>query len=116
MSKDFTLALKVARRQSGLSQEDCAHLLDTYRVRISRLECGETPNIVDMCKLSMIYGKSLESLCSEIFREISSELKEKLDTLPQVQEKRSDQFNRSTTISLLATRLEALKKFEHGAA
>jgi len=116
MTRDFTLTLKVARRQSGLSQEDCAHLINTHRTKISRLERGETPNIVDICKLAMIYGKPLESLCSEIFREIRQELKTQVDSLPQYQEKRSDRFNRSTTITVLASRLEALEQYDHGSA
>ena len=117
MFKEFAFDLKVARRKSGLSQSDCAHLLDVDRSKISRLERGDSPPTVrDICTLSLVYGKSFESLFCSIFKDVRNGLRERLASLPTQVGKRISQFNRNNTLNLLATRLDTLNKQDHGPA
>ena len=117
MLKEFAFDLKVARRKSGLSQSDCAHLLDVERSKISRLERGDSPpSVRDICTLSLIYGKSFESLFGTIFDEVRDGLRERLANIPSQAGNRISQFNRTNTLNLLAARLETIADHDHGAA
>ena len=103
MSKTFPLDLKVARRKSGLTQADCAHLLGVHRSKVSHLECGETePTLRDICTLSLIYGRSFESLFSSVFYELRRELRARLVTLPAPGGSWIGRFNRKATLDRLA--------------
>ncbi|PHS21387.1 MAG: hypothetical protein COA84_15890 [Robiginitomaculum sp.] len=117
MYKAFAFDLKVARRKSGLSQSDCAHLLDVDRTKISRLEQGDSPpSIRDICTLSLVYGKSFESLFGTIFEEVREGLQERLTTIPALTGNRISQFNRTNTLNDLASRLNALTENNHEGA
>jgi transcriptional regulator with XRE-family HTH domain len=72
MIQEFTLDLRAARRNSGLRQVDCAHLMGVNKTKISNLENGrQRPSVRDICTLSMIYGRSFESLFAGIFDELN---------------------------------------------
>ena len=115
MYKEFAFDLKVARRKSGLSQSDCAHLLDIDRSRISRIERGDSsPSVSDICTLSLIHGKSFERLFRTLLQEVGGNLRERLVSIPAQAGRRIDQFNRTNTLNLLAARLEDLNKHDHG--
>ena len=46
MTKAFALDLKVARKNSGLTQEDCAHLLGVCDATLAKMEGGtRTPTV-----------------------------------------------------------------------
>ncbi len=117
MLKEFAFDLKVARRKSGLSQSDCAHLLDVDRTKIYRLERGDNPPTVrEFCTLSLVHGKSFESLFGPMFQEVRDALIEQLASIPNQSGKRIGQFNRTNTLSRLAARLETFNIQDHGAA
>jgi len=117
MYNNFAFDLKVARRKSGLSQSDCAHLLDVDRSKISRLERGDSPpTIRDICTLSLVHGKSFESLFGTVFQEVYDSLRERLASIPSEAGKRMSQFNRTNTLNQLASRLETLTNKGHGSA
>lgn len=109
MTNEFALDLKVARRKSGLTQEDCAHLLDVHASKISLLESGKAvPSVTDICALSLIYGRSFESLFSVFIIDANRQLRDRLKTMPKAPDRWLGHFNRRNTLSGLADRLETL--------
>jgi transcriptional regulator with XRE-family HTH domain len=117
MTNEFALDLKVARRKSGLTQEDCAHLLDVHPSKISLLESGKVlPSVTDICALSLIYGRSFESLFSSIVTSANRQLCDRLKTIPKAPERWLGSFNRRNTLSALGDRLEALNDEDYEAA
>ena len=117
MLKQFALDLKVARRKSGLSQSDCAHLLEVDRTKISRLERGDcAPTMRDFCTLSLVHGKSFQSLFDRIFKEVRDALQERLASIPAQPGKRISQFNRTNTLNRLGARLEEFNTRNHGSS
>ncbi len=108
MIQEFALDLRAARRNSGLRQVDCAHLMGVSKNKISSLECGlSRPTVHDICTLSMIYGRSFESLFSGIFSEVRQELAERLLDVPDVGPRHKRRHNRNKTFQNLRERLEA---------
>lgn len=106
MHEAFAHDLRVARRKSGLSQRDCGHLLANTQQRISQLETGrDLPTISEICCLSLIYGRSFESLFSSVFSEARKQLSEQLATIPRSKKSWIERFNRHNTLSRLAARL-----------
>jgi len=106
MSHEFTIDLKCARRNSGLTQDDCGHLLGGDRSRIKQLETGaRLPTLSEICTLSLIFGRSFESLFTELFIEIRNNLSERLGALPSAKGKSARTFNREGTLDILAERL-----------
>ena len=117
MSHAFALDLKVARRKSGLTQQDCAHLLDVHKAKISLLEQGKTlPSVLEICTLSLLYGKSFESLFGSLLEEAHSTLKDRLATLPMVSNRWLGRFTRQNTLNRLAARLDEDNPQGHGSA
>ncbi len=104
MTTQFSLDLTCARRQSGLKQSDCAHLLGRSLSSIARLESGERlPSLTDICTLSLVFGRSFEPFFESLFSEIRAELKTRLISLPPSD---ADQTNRQHSVEALRTRLE----------
>jgi transcriptional regulator with XRE-family HTH domain len=55
MIHEFSLDLRAARRNSGLRQVDCAHLMGADKSKISNLERGrQHPTVRDICTLSTL--------------------------------------------------------------
>ncbi|MBL4767781.1 MAG: helix-turn-helix transcriptional regulator [Rhodobacteraceae bacterium] len=103
MINDFALDLKTARRKSGLSQADCARLMGKSPSRICQLEKGHcTPGLKEICALSLIYGRSFESLFAAIFTDIRRGLRETLTDFPYPQDGKGTGFNRTNTLDRLA--------------
>lgn len=112
MYSSFALDLRTARRRSGLSQSDCGHLLGVDQRRISQLEAGKAlPNVPEICGLSLIFGRTFESLFSSVFIEMRTELQARLSTLPRTQKGWFARFNRHNTLSRIAAHLEAHSRF-----
>lgn len=106
MIEDFALDLKVARRKSGLTQSDCAHLLGRSASKVSALERGtRMPSLKEMCALSLIYRKSFESLFGGLMRDVRQELSDNLKTLPCPPQNSIAAFNRKNTLAALADHL-----------
>lgn len=115
MYKAFAHDLKVARRKSGLSQRDCGHLLAISQQRISQLETGrDLPTIPEICSLSLIYGRSFESLFGSVFDEVRKQISEQLTTLPNSKKGWIERFNRHSTLNRLAARLNDHNLFGRG--
>ena len=115
MIHEFTLDLRAARRKSGLRQVDSAHLMGAHKSKISNLETGrQRPTVQDICTLSMIYGRSFESLFSGIFDEVRADLTMRLPELsePGVHYKR--RLFRERTLQQLEERLQAIEPDYHG--
>lgn len=107
MIQEFTLDLRAARRNSGLRQIDCAHLMGVQPSKISDLENGrQRPSVRDICTLSMIYGRSFESLFAGIFDEVKADLTCRLDDIPDPNAKYRRAGNRVRCLKSLKTRLE----------
>lgn len=116
MSNAFGADLNVARRKSGLTQSDCAHLLATHRNRIGTVERGTSlPTANDIALLSLIYGKSYDALCRTAFENAASDLRGRLITLPAPPASWVCRFNRTNTIDKLEARLQALREQAYGA-
>jgi transcriptional regulator with XRE-family HTH domain len=106
MTKEFALDLKVARRNSGLTQEDCAHLLDVCDATVAKIESGKRmPTIHEICTLSLIYGRSFESLFSGIFKEVRLNLNNRLASMPEGSGTICLRINRLSTLNNLGRRL-----------
>ncbi|WP_205410834.1 helix-turn-helix transcriptional regulator [Salaquimonas pukyongi] len=106
--------LRVARRKAGLTQVDCAHLLDVHPSLISRFESGRsTPSIQSICTLSLLYGRSFERLFGEAFASARTELAERLPSLPDAPTHWLPRPNRQHTLNQLSAHLS---ESENGAA
>lgn len=76
--------LSVSRELSGLANKDVAHLLDIVPARVSRIENGHTsPNIEELCRLSLIYGMELAELLPSTVEKVRNQLKAQLAHIPQ---------------------------------
>lgn len=108
MHKVFAFDLHLARRKSGLTQEDCAKLLETTQSRYSRLERGDRmPDAEEICLLSLIFGRSFESFYCDLFRELRRDLPRRLADLPPGPRLWPLKTNRERTLARLASRLAA---------
>ena len=107
MHSSFALDLKTVRRQSGLAQRDCAHLLGTTKRRVGVLETGKAmPSVPEIVSLSLIFGRSFESLFGAVFDAMRKEVGANLSTLPDTKGDWRSRFNRRNTLSRLAQRLD----------
>jgi len=108
MSTQFALDLRAARRKAGYTQGDVAHLLDHHQSRISDLEQGRVrPKLEQIVMLSLIYGRSFESLFTEVMDECQTHLTARLSSLPPSGEGTAGTFNRQSTLKKLERRLKA---------
>ena len=106
MYSSFSLDLKTARRASGLSQSDCGHLLGVDQKRISAFECGKRlPSVTEICALSIIFGRSFESLFGAIFADVRGDLVARLATLPKGGSGWLGRFKRQNTLNRIADAL-----------
>ena len=71
------------------------------------METGKClPSVPEICTLSLIYGRSFESLFGPVFLEARTDLKARLAALPNRSQGWLGQFNRQNTINKIAKRLE----------
>ena len=107
MSTEFALDLRLARKKSGLTQRDCAHLLNVHASKVSALEQGKLlPTLIEICTLSLIYGRSFESLFGALMRDIRQSLKERLQTIPRDTRTFAGTFHRAKSLERLGRRLD----------
>lgn len=108
MKTQFALDLRAARRKAGYLQSDVAHLLGAYQSTLSKLETGQRwPTLREIITLSLIYGRSFESLFGEIMGDARADLLKQLRSLPGDVPGRPDTFNRAASIRRLGERLQA---------
>jgi len=114
MFDEFIFDLKVARKKSGLTQADCGHIIGGSVNKMSQIERGQRlPSIREVCALSLIYGRSFESLFGEVFRQVRKDLAENLESLPVPKKNWPGGYNRSSTLDALAQRLSEESQFNH---
>ena len=107
MKNEHALDLKVSRRKSGFTQGDCARLLSVHPSKISLIESGKSlPNIRDIAALTVIYGKSFESLFQGIVAEVRQNLRQRLPTMPEAPKRWLSRLNRQHTLDAVAERLQ----------
>jgi len=115
MKNEFALDLKTARRKSGLTQEDCAYLMDCHPTKLTRLEGGKTlPDLKDICMLGLIFGRSFESLFAYVLKGCRKELSTRLESLPDCPQSWMGRRNRNETLNRLAADLADHAHLEHG--
>ena len=107
--QDFSRTLLAARRQAGLSQTDCAHLLGVSRSHISRLESGKAiPDVAILCGVALLFGRSMEGLSGTLFTARAHELKDRLFDLPEPRKKWLGHFNRNNSLDRLGERIDRI--------
>lgn len=107
MITEFALDLRHARRKSGLSQAEIAHLLDINQATYSRFEQGAlTPSVEQLCSLALIYGRSFTSYFERITTAQKPRLKQRVDALPPKDRPGVRIFNRARTLENLRLRLD----------
>lgn len=113
MSSQFALDLRLARKKAGYTQDDVAHLLATHQTVISTMEQGKRrPTLNEIVMLSLVYGRSFESLFDEIMAEANQQLLDRLVTLQSPGRQAMSTFNRPGSLARLKRRLTA--KPNHG--
>ena len=82
--------------------------------KISNLERGrQHPTVRDICMLSMIYGRTFESLFEGIFDEVRADLAMRLPELPEPAPHYKRRLNREKTLQRLEERIEAVEPEYH---
>ena len=111
MIYEYALDLRVARRKSGLSQSDCAHLLGVDPSRLSRLEAGKAkPSIYELSVLCFVFDTPPSGIHNRILATLVQGLGERLSSMPACPDNWPDQLNRQHTLNSLAARLEGLSQ------
>lgn len=106
MKSQFALDLHVARRNAGLTQRDTATLLSIQPSRFSDIETDKClPKLPEICALSLIFGKSFESLYGALFDDARDALRKSILKLPTDTRAYVGTKNREHTIETLAIRL-----------
>lgn len=106
MSTEFALDLRLARRKSGFTQRDIAHLMDEHQPLVSELERGhKRPRLEQIVTLSLIYGRSFESLFAELMTDAKARLQQRIVHMPNGVRSYVGTFNRDGSIERLARRL-----------
>jgi transcriptional regulator with XRE-family HTH domain len=106
MSTQFAHDLRLARRKAGFTQRDVAHLLGTKRTLVGNLENGRRkPKLTQIVTLSVIYGRSFESLFAAEMREVEAALRKRILTMPVPTEQLATTYHRDANIERLARRL-----------
>jgi transcriptional regulator with XRE-family HTH domain len=108
METNYALDLKVARRRSGLTQLDVAHLLGISRVRVSKLECGiAKPTPDELTTFSLVYSRSFLTLGGAVMPVLFRTLKDRLHTFPNREGYAAGTSNKAATLKTLSKRLTA---------
>ena len=106
MSTEFALDLRLARRKAGFTQRDVAHLLGAHQTLVSELERGrQLPTLEQIVALSLIYGRSFESLFSALMMIARAQLQKRILRMPTGVRSYVGTYNRDASIERLARRL-----------
>lgn len=107
MHTQFSQDLRLARRKAGYTQGDVAHLLDCQQSIVSKLESGKSrPCLEQIVTLSLIYGRSFESLFAQVMSEAREHLGSRLASLPDLDRQTAQTFNRESSLKRLRQRLK----------
>ena len=107
MTKEFALDLKVARKNSGLTQEDCAHLLGVCDATAAKMEGGtRTPTVREICTfVAYIWAQFREPLQRHLHLEVREDLFQRLMKMPVAPGTLRLRSNRQYTLGKLPSRL-----------
>ena len=106
MSTQFALDLRLARRKSGYTQSDIAHLLNCHQTVVSALEHGrQRPSLEQIVELSLVYGRSFEAFFAELVSERKTHLRARIASLPAHLQPTAMTFNREGSLARLQQRL-----------
>lgn len=115
MSTEFALDLRLARRKAGLTQRDAALLLGVHQSRVSALERGRAlPTLQQICSLSLIFGRSFETLFGQVMDGTKQSISKRMTALPSKVRSYVGTFNREASLQKLERRLRA-QPFGYGA-
>lgn len=108
MTTQFALDLRLARKKAGLTQREVAHLLALDPAKLSYLEHGKRlPSLIQICTLSLLFGRSFESLFGVIMNQARRKLIERLKSVPPRLRHCAATLNREATLTRLERRLLA---------
>ena len=108
MSTEFSLDLRLARRKAGLTQHDTAQLLGVHQSVVFDLERGNLlPTLPQICALSVIFGRSFESLFFELMTGAKQAISGRLSLLPATVRSYVGTFNREASLQRMERRLRA---------
>lgn len=114
MSKQFGFDLRLARRKSGFTQCDVAHLIDNHQSKIVALEKGDhLPTLEQICALSLVFGRSFEGLFAEIVESARERIRTNLQSLPEKCGETALSANRKANLQRLERRLLAEEQSDH---
>lgn len=109
MMSDFVLELRDVRHVSGLTQKDCAHLLSISEDQYNAIERGlREPDLKEIIGLSIMFGKSFESLFGHMMDEVRANIAACLEDIPKANKKWPHKEARRRTIARIETFLESL--------
>lgn len=99
---------EVVDGQQRLTTIFIAHLIGSHQSKVSDLEQGNRlPTLEQTVTLSLIYGRSFESLFSIVMADARQDLLERVKTLPSEVRDFTGTFNRAASIKRLGERLTA---------
>ncbi len=114
MSKQFGFDLRLARRKSGFTQCDVAHLIDSHQSNIVALEKGDhLPTLEQICALSIVFGRSFEGLFAEVIEDARTRVRTNLASLPEKYGETALSTNRKANLQRLERRLLANSNTDH---
>ena len=111
----FAADLRIARKKAGYTQADQAILLSAHQSVVSAIERGNTrPDLYQIVTLSLIYGRSFESLFAEVMQDCARQLQQQIERLSSDGYKSAPTFTRAGSLRHLQHRLK--KHLHHGSA
>lgn len=105
MNTLFSLDLRSARRNAGLTQDDTDHLLGRKGATTYLETAKRQPTIREIITLSLILQKSFEDFYDKMVTSCRDKLKARLCTLPHPKAEHASTYNRKNTLDALASRL-----------
>ena len=106
MNEIFLHDLRCARRKAGLTQNEVGHLSCGSASKYARIESGRRlPTHVEALSLSLVFGRSFESLHAGLMTEAKQPLSQQLSSLPAPMRTSVPLLNRQNTLNALAERL-----------
>jgi transcriptional regulator with XRE-family HTH domain len=115
MRTQFSVDLRLARKKTGYTQADLAILMADHQSTVSAIERGATrPDLNQIITLSLIYGRSFETLFAEVMQDCAQQLQQRLKQLSPEGYKSAHAFNRAGSLRQLQQRLT--QQIQHGSA
>ncbi len=115
MDQDISLDLRIARRQSGLTQADCAHLLGVDRSLVAKLESGKVmPSVIELAALCLIFDRPPDAFGEKLQVALLNTLIDRLRSLPKGPKHWRNRKRRVQSLAGLAERLEILSDTDNG--